>query len=233
MRRDFVSNVSHELKTPLTALRGLIESIMDDAEMGQETRAKFLERMLLQTTRLNALISDLLHISRIEQPGIPLELHPIDLARAARLSIAHLEETARSRDIRILTEFDAGETVVDADEESLRQICDNLLTNAIRYTSAGGEVHVRIRRREESEQAILEVQDTGIGIESRHHERIFERFYRVDKARSREAGGTGLGLSIVKHVVSRLSGQVEVESALGEGSLFRVTLRLSPQTRSS
>jgi two-component system, OmpR family, phosphate regulon sensor histidine kinase PhoR len=227
MRSDFVSNVSHELKTPLTALRGLIESVMDDGKMDGVTRSRFLDRMHVQTTRLNTLISDLLHISRLERSELSLDRHPIDLARAARLSLSQLEEVVAGKQVVVETDLGEGEIIVEADEESLQQIFDNLLTNAIRYTPAGGTIRVQVSRLEETGHAVLEVEDSGIGIESRYHDRIFERFYRVDKARSREAGGTGLGLSIVKHVVARLDGQLHLESSPGEGSCFRVTFNLS------
>ncbi len=227
MRSDFVSNVSHELKTPLTALRGLIESILNDPQMDREVLNGFAGRMHVQTTRLNTLIGDLLNLSRLERDDAPLDRHPIDLCHAAHHSISQLQESITAKELEVRIETTDAEILIEADEESLHQIYDNLLTNAIRYTPEGGWIQVRIRRLENLDQALLEIEDSGIGIESRHHQRIFERFYRVDKARSREAGGTGLGLSIVKHVVARLDGQIQLESVPGQGSCFRVTFHLS------
>lgn len=226
VRRDFVSNVSHELKTPLTALRGLIESILEDEEVDRDTTQRFLRRMHHQIARLNQLISDLLNLSRLERADAPLDRQRLDLNQSARMCAQDARDAASRKNIELRTELSDEPVFVRADLESLRQIFDNLLTNAIRYTPSGGHVRLRVQRLDGSRQVVAEVEDDGIGIESRHHDRIFERFYRVDNARSRELGGTGLGLSIVKHVVSRLDGEILLESSLGRGSRFRVILPL-------
>jgi two-component system phosphate regulon sensor histidine kinase PhoR len=224
VRRDFVANVSHELKTPLTAIRGLIETLLDDRAMPQATQQRFLEKIRDQATRLSALVVDLLTLARIESNEEAVERRPLDLRRVARDSAGRFATTAGARGLALDAELPGGPAFVRADEESLRQIVDNLLDNACKYTPGGGRVSVRVI--ETPGEVALEVQDTGIGIEVRDQERVFERFYRVDKARSRELGGTGLGLSIVKHLSLTLGGRVSLDSAPGRGSTFRVHLPL-------
>ena len=226
LRREFVANVSHELKTPLTAICGLIETLIDDDEMEPGTQRRFLEKVQNQSNRLTTLVRDLLTLSRVESEDASLERARIDLRDPLRDSIRHLLAAGEEKGLVIESEIPEDAVPVLGDREALRQVVDNLLDNALKYTPAGGRVWVRLRR--EGERAVLEVQDTGIGIEPRDQARIFERFYRVDKARSRDLGGTGLGLSIVKHIMLAHDGQVAVESRLGEGSTFRVSFRLAP-----
>jgi two-component system phosphate regulon sensor histidine kinase PhoR len=225
VRRDFVSNVSHELKTPLTAIRGLVESILDDADMNTPTRLRFLTRVKEQADRLGNLVTDLLDLSRYERDRSPIVRQDVDARGPLEKSIESLMAAASEKGLSLA--FDLGEESlrVSADAESLTRIFDNLLTNAIRYTPEGGSIEVRAAA--VGDCVVLEVQDTGIGIDAVHLERIFERFYRTDKARSREQGGTGLGLAIVKHIVLNLGGSVEVESRPDAGSLFRVKLPLT------
>jgi two-component system phosphate regulon sensor histidine kinase PhoR len=225
VRRDFVANVSHELKTPLTAIRGLVDTVKDDPSMDHEMRQRFLGRLGTQATRLAALIGDLLSISRLESGERPSEQERIDLREVAQTAISGMAAQAESAGLTPRSEMPDTPLPVLGDRLVLEQAVGNLLDNALKYTPAGGEV--RIRTRQEGNHVVVEVEDTGIGIEPRHQERIFERFYRIDKARSRDLGGTGLGLSIVKHVVLSHRGSVEVESEPGHGSIFRIRLPLA------
>ncbi len=223
MRSDFISNVSHELKTPLAAIKGLVESILEDEEMPDETRRRFLVRVERQANRLNSLVIDLLSLSRLErESAASLEIESIDARRAVLESIESQRLGAESKGLSLVHEIIDEPVRVAADWESVRQVVDNLLSNAIRYTPAGGTVTVRLAA--DAGEVHIEVQDTGMGIDPLHHERIFERFYRVDKARSRELGGTGLGLAIVKHIVRRLGGSIGVDSEVGKGSCFTIEL---------
>jgi len=225
VRRDFVANVSHELKTPLAAMQGLIETVLEDEDMDAGTQQEFLRRALGQSGRLTALVKDLLVLSRIEsEPGLA-ERRRLDLRRPLREAAERLEPVVRRAELRLETELPEEPLIVFGDEEGIRQIVDNLLDNARKYTAPGGQVRLRLWR--EGDDAVVEVTDTGMGIEPEHLGRIFERFYRVDKARSRSLGGTGLGLSIVRHLVQAHGGRVEVESTPGEGSCFRVRLPLA------
>ncbi|MCA8972238.1 MAG: PAS domain-containing protein [Planctomycetes bacterium] len=225
IRRDFVSNVSHELKTPLMAIQGIVETMLDDPDMDPETSVRFLARLRNQSERLGSLVHDLLELSRVESLQVAQERVRIDLRQAIRNSIEHSAPYADEKDIRLSYDEHDEPLMVLGDSEMLRQLADNLLQNAIKYTPGDGSVSARCFRRDDS--AIFEVRDSGIGIERKHLGRIFERFYRVDKARSRELGGTGLGLSIVKHVALAHDGNVEVESEPGVGSCFRLSLPLA------
>jgi two-component system phosphate regulon sensor histidine kinase PhoR len=226
VRRDFVANVSHELKTPLTAIRGLVETLLDDRTMPEETQRRFLEKVRDQAARLSALVVDLLTLARIESnEQALLERRSLDVRGIVRECATRFAAPATGKGLSLETELPETPVIVRADEESLRQIVDNLLDNAVKYTPSGGRVAVRLLDLER--EAVLEVADTGIGIEGRDQERVFERFYRVDKARSRELGGTGLGLSIVKHLSLALGGRVSLDSAPGRGSTFRVHLPVS------
>jgi two-component system phosphate regulon sensor histidine kinase PhoR len=220
VRRDFVANVSHELKTPLTAIRGLVETMLDDGDMPDDTRQRFLEKVRDQALRLSSLVTDLLSLARIEANEGRVERRPVDVRPLVRESLARLSETAARKELALSADLPEEPCVVSGDDESLRQIFDNLLDNACKYTPPGGRVWVRVLRR--PGEVKVEVEDTGIGIEPADQQRVFERFYRVDKARSRELGGTGLGLSIVKHLSSSLGAQVSLESQPGRGSIFRV-----------
>ena len=188
VRSDFVSNVSHELKTPLAAIKGLVESILEDEEMPETIRRRFLARVQRQADRLNSLVVDLLSLSRLEredeQP--PEDETSVDLRRAVLECLETHRPAAEQKKLNLRVEVTDHEVRVPADQEAVRQIIDNLVSNAIRYTPADGDVTVDLRT--EDGEARLEVADTGVGIDPSHHERIFERFYRVDKARSRELG---------------------------------------------
>lgn len=228
MRRDFVANVSHELKTPLTAIKAYAETLRLGAISDPVHCMQFIEQIESQSDRLHQLILDLLHLSRVESGKASFEICEIDLAEICRNCLQVLREQAQRSEIMLELVPTPGPIRLQADAEAIRMIVDNLLVNAIRYTPAGGQVQIRCRVTRG--WAILEVSDTGIGIAPEHQERIFERFYRVDKARSRDVGGTGLGLSIVKHLAHSFGGTVEVESKIGAGSNFRVRLPIGGQS---
>lgn len=223
IRSDFVSNVSHEMKTPVAAIRGLVESIIDDAQMPEQTRNDFLTRVQSQGERLTNLVNDLLSLSAAERAQTQWD-ESSDLSAALRQSIHALARAAEEKQIELSASVPDGENwAAVGDPEAHRHIVDNLLSNAIRYSREGG--HVALSLEVIGDEIEFSVRDDGPGIEPVHQARIFERFYRVDKARSRELGGTGLGLAIVKHTVQSLGGQIEVESAPGQGSNFRVFFR--------
>jgi two-component system phosphate regulon sensor histidine kinase PhoR len=225
VRRDFVANVSHELKSPLTVVRGLVETLIDDPALPDATRLSFLEKTRRQAERLSSIVSDLLTLSRAES-GLPdLRRDVIDWRDPVEESFRALSPAIEAKRISARIELPAEPVQVHADADSLRLILDNLLDNAIKYTPAGGEIVVRLRT--DPGNAVLEVSDSGIGIEPQDKERVFERFYRVDKARSRALGGTGLGLSIVKHMALAHNGEVGLESSPGQGSDFWVQLPLA------
>jgi two-component system phosphate regulon sensor histidine kinase PhoR len=224
VRRDFVANVSHELKTPLTVITGVIETLLDDPDMALGTRDRFLGKTLNQCNRLTTLVHDLLTLSRVETEEEALELRRMDLRGPVQESVRVLTGQAEEKGITLETSLPTESVMIRGAYEALRQVVDNLLSNAIRYTPSGGNVWVRLR--EDDGAALLEVEDTGLGLEPKHQARIFQRFYRVDKARSRELGGTGLGLSIVKHVVLAHKGGVAVQSRPGHGSTFSVRVPL-------
>ena len=219
IRRDFVSNVSHELKTPLTAIRAFVETMTDDPHLDVATRQRFLERIGAQTARLSSLVSDLLSLSRIESSPDE-ERAPVDLRMPLMESLRILRPMIEEREIDLSYEVPEIPLVRVGDAEGFRQAFSNLIDNAIKYTAPGRCVQVVLARR--PGRIVFEVRDQGSGIEERHLPRIFERFYRADKARSRELGGTGLGLAIVKNVAVNSGGTVEVESQPGRGSTFRM-----------
>lgn len=220
VRRDFVANVSHELKTPLTAIRGLVETVLDDREMPDAMQQRFLRKLHSQAQRLTVLVTDLLALSRVESRPESLERVVLDVRRVLATSAANLQPTATERNLSLSVDVPGVPLLIDGDSEALRQIVDNLLGNALAYTPESGRVWLRARA--VANEVVIEVADTGIGIARDHVDRIFERFYRVDKARSREAGGTGLGLSIVKNFTTAIGGRVFLESTVGKGSTFTV-----------
>ena len=225
VRRDFVANVSHELKTPLTAIRGLVETLLDDEAMDPGQRQRFLTKIRDQAGQMATLVNDLLVLSSVESSSGALGRELLDVREAATESARMLRPAADARRQTLAVELPDAPVRVLGDEKGLQQIFGNLLDNAIKYTPDGGRIRLRLRA--EGEHAWIEVQDTGVGIEPRDRDRIFERFYRVDKGRSRALGGTGLGLSIVKHVAMGLGGEVTVESTPGQGSTFQVRLPLA------
>jgi two-component system phosphate regulon sensor histidine kinase PhoR len=224
MRRDFVANVSHELKTPLSVIKVCVETLLDGAIDDIENRTAFLEQIEEQGNRLHALILDLLSLARIESGAEVFDFKPVRMGPLIRecLERHRARAEAKSQVLETLSTNGTGEVVAWADEEAVAQILDNLIDNAVKYTPVGGRIQVRCRA--EAGQVCLEVEDSGIGIPERDLPRVFERFYRVDKARSRELGGTGLGLSIVKHLVQAMNGTVTAASQLNRGSTFTIRL---------
>ncbi len=224
VRRDFVANVSHELKSPLTVIRGLVETLLDDSTLPATTRLSFLEKIRRQGERLSSIVSDLLTLSRAES-GLPgLRRERIDWRDPVEESFQAFSPAIDAKRIEARLDLPVEPVPVHAEGDSLRLLLDNLLDNAVKYTPEGGEIVVRLKTDEGV--AVLEVRDSGIGIEPKDQQRVFERFYRVDKARSRALGGTGLGLSIVKHLALAHGGEVGLESSPGKGSTFQVRLPL-------
>lgn len=222
MRRDFVSNVSHELKTPLTSIQAYADTLLNGGLEDEDSSRMFVERIAEQSERLSELIQDLLRLARIESQTEAFRIEPCDARTIAQVACQDHQTIAQTRLVELHETISDGPLVVVADADGLRTILNNLISNAIVYTPAGG--HVRLNVCKDGQRVLFEVQDTGLGIAREHQTRIFERFYRVDRARSRSVGGTGLGLAIVKHLVDVMQGELALESQLGAGSTFRVWL---------
>ena len=225
LRREFVANVSHELKTPLASIQAYSETLLAGALQDEENNETFVSRIVEQSERLSMLIQDLLSLARVEAGDHPFEFVELNLGHFLQDCLNHHKSLAGKGAIELRADTPEQEVFVHVDPEGMRQILDNLVDNAIKYTPPGGTVQIGVRP--ESDQAVITVSDSGVGIGSSHLERIFERFYRVDKARSRELGGTGLGLAIVKHLVGAFNGSVDVESRVGEGTTFTVKIPLA------
>ncbi|EAV9865737.1 cell wall metabolism sensor histidine kinase WalK [Listeria monocytogenes] len=223
VRSEFVTNVSHELKTPVTALKGFAETLLDGAMYDEVLLKKFLTIIKEESDRLHRLIMDILALSRIEQNPVAENVELVDVDEVIEQSARTIFEMATEKNIRVtIPEKTSASVMIETDRDKLQQIIINLLSNAINYTPVDGKVEVKLI--EQEAEVIIEVTDNGIGIPAKDIDRVFERFYRVDKARSRHSGGTGLGLSIVKHLVENCGGRIEVESQEEVGSTFRVTL---------
>lgn len=227
IRRDFVANASHELRTPLTSIRGFVEALEDGGVEEAETANRFLSRIRANADRMASLVDDLLELSRLESGVRAAALEPIDGTAVAADVVASFVKIAARKSIT-LTSVSAPTPRVLSDPDRLRRILEHLVDNAIKYTPDGGRVSVRIQANDG--EAVVSVEDTGPGIGAEHLPRLFERFYRVDTARSRELGGTGLGLSIVKHLAESMGAVVKVTSTLGKGSRFEVRMSARPQT---
>ncbi|SDW77778.1 two-component system histidine kinase PnpS [Paenibacillus sp. CF384] len=225
MRSEFVANVSHELKTPITAVKGFAETLLGGAVDDPETARSFLQIIYDESDRLNRLIGDILELSKIESRRVPLQFSPIELASFVEKTVELMRAEGLQKQIRLSYKADR-DVYVEADEDRLRQIIMNLLSNGINYTPEGGSVSIVVEPvgGDNYESVRIHISDTGIGIPKKDLPRIFERFYRVDKARSRSSGGTGLGLSIVKHLVELHKGTISVESRVGSGSTFTIEL---------
>jgi two-component system phosphate regulon sensor histidine kinase PhoR len=221
VRKDFVANVSHELRTPLAAIRGYAETLLDGALEDHENNHRFVEIIQAQATRLTNIASDLLTISELESNLAAPSPKPIYIRSALESALRTVESGARIRSVRLLCEK-VDDVQVLGNELQLEQVFVNLLDNAVKFNRPNGEVRVEAQSTDGTAQ--ITISDTGIGIPSEDLPRVFERFYRVDKARSREMGGTGLGLSIVKHVIEQMGGTVIVQSQVGQGSRFTLTV---------
>ncbi|MDH4227855.1 MAG: ATP-binding protein [Deltaproteobacteria bacterium] len=223
VKKDFVANVSHELRTPLASIKGCAETLLDSGVDDKETSKEFLRIIDKNSTRMSRLIEDLLILSRIESQQMPLSLEVLDLGEIASSIADGFDKQARDKGVKFTTKISRPLPRVTADRVRVEQVVVNLLDNAIKYTPSGGTVELSVAAA--SGKVQVDVKDTGIGIPKADMPRIFERFYRVDKARSREMGGTGLGLAIVKHIIQSLNGKVWVESAPMKGSTFSFALK--------
>jgi two-component system phosphate regulon sensor histidine kinase PhoR len=226
VRRDFVANVSHEFKTPLTAIQGFAETLLSGALEDKANRRRFVEIIREHARRLARLTDDLLKLSRIEAGRLELEINPIRVETLVNGCIETTRLKAQAKRIEVRVELDKGAPALRGDGAQLGEVLQNLLDNAVQYTPEGGQIE--IKSHSNGNNVTLSVIDTGIGIPESDLERIFERFYRVDAARSREAGGTGLGLSIARHIVEAHGGRIWVESAVGQGSRFHFSIPSIP-----
>ncbi|MFD1038096.1 two-component system histidine kinase PnpS [Virgibacillus byunsanensis] len=221
MRKDFVANVSHELKTPITSIKGFAETLLDESMKDVETRREFLGIIYDESNRLQLLIEDLLTLSKLERDDFQLTLTEVNIQKLLEEITPVINHKAKQKKITFTVDV-AKNMFLMADKERVKQVFINLLDNAISYTPEKGDVVVRINS--EGEYIHIQVKDTGIGIEQEAIPRIFERFYRIDKARSRNTGGTGLGLSIAKHIVEVHDGNISIESELNKGTTIHVYL---------
>jgi len=221
VRTDFAANVSHELKTPLTSIKGFVETLMDGAIHKPEMAEKFLRIIMLEADRLTRLINDILSISKLESGDDSVTNEKIRIDEVVHNVVEMLEMHAGEKQVS-LHYADCKPTYVMGHPDRVEQMMINLIENAIKYNRPGGSVSVSIFPN--GNEVNITISDTGIGIAEEHLPRLFERFYRVDKGRSRSMGGTGLGLAIVKHIVRSMGGMIEVHSKLGEGTEFLLTL---------
>ena len=222
VRRDFVANVSHEFKTPLTAIQGFAETLLSGALDDKANRKRFVEIIREHARRLARLTDDLLKLSRIEAGRLELELRPVRVEALVNGCVETTRLNAKARGLEIHVDLPQNTPPVRGDGAQLGEVLQNLLDNAVQYTPAGGKIEVKAQSN--GKDVTFTVTDTGIGIPESDLERIFERFYRVDAARSREAGGTGLGLAIARHIVEAHGGHIWVESAIGQGSRFHFSI---------
>ncbi len=225
IRKDLVANVSHELRTPVSSIKGYAETLLEGKVENEDTKKEFLNIIYQDSNRLANLIDDLLDLSKIESDKMKMEFEPVEIPPLLNRCISILEKSAKDKLIAIKSNVPGNLPKVLGDQGRLLQVLLNLLDNAIKYTPEGMSVTISAARKENVVQ--IDISDTGIGISEKDLPRIFERFYRVDKARSRELGGTGLGLSIVKHIVQAHNGQVWVQSTLGLGSTFSFTIPIA------
>jgi two-component system phosphate regulon sensor histidine kinase PhoR len=224
-RKEFIADVSHELKTPIFAAQGFVHTLLDGAVNDKQVRTKFLRKAAKSLDGLDALVQDLLTLSQIETGDIKMHFETIDIHRLCTDVVEQLEEKAEKKKIKVKLQSEHSKLHVYADKQRISQVITNLLSNAINYTSEAGEVSITFDVSKKNVTTF--VSDTGAGIPHAHLARIFERFYRVDKSRSRERGGTGLGLAIVKHILEGHNSKAEVDSEVGKGSTFSFKLARS------
>lgn len=225
IRREFVANVSHELKTPLTSISGFIETLQAGAAEDPEIRSRFIDIIAIETSRLKRLIEDLLVLSDIENRKNS-ELTEFDVKDAVERTVEILKPIADDKDIDIIMELDDNVSLKGSSDR-FSQMMLNLIENAIKYSDVGSRIWVKAVKG--YDKLFISVKDEGIGIAPEHHQRLFERFYRVDKSRSKKVGGTGLGLSIVKHIAVLFGASLNVESKIGEGTTFYVTFDIDSE----
>ncbi|MDQ6939709.1 MAG: ATP-binding protein, partial [Verrucomicrobiota bacterium] len=226
MRRDFVANVSHELRTPLSIFRGYLETLLDDPQQPREELVRILEVMDRHADRLTLLVEDILSLAKLESPGARLDLTEIYLPDFLESILRDWEKRFGTKLLTASLAAPQDLPIISADEHRLQEVIYNLLDNAVKYSQPEGKIRLRAERFDESVR--ISVSDEGVGIPARDLPRVFERFYRADKARSRQLGGTGLGLSIVKHIAQLHGGSVEAESEPGRGTTISVVLPLRP-----
>jgi two-component system, OmpR family, phosphate regulon sensor histidine kinase PhoR len=224
IRREFVANVSHELRTPLSILRGYIEVLLDEPETPREELARILSVMERHSKRLQRLVDDLLSLAQLESSQATLELSDVRTDELFNNLIRDWKERLAAKNLKVVVDLPPEPLTLCADGTRLEEVLYNLLDNAVKFSRENGQIHLRATSR--GSEMVLSVADSGLGIGKEHVPRIFERFYRADKARSRELGGTGLGLAIVKHIAQLHGGRVEAESELGHGTTIRVVLPL-------
>ncbi|TLM99867.1 PAS domain-containing sensor histidine kinase, partial [bacterium] len=218
MRTEFVANVSHELRTPLTSIKGFVETLLDGAVEDKLLARHFLDIISEESNRLSRLIDDLLSLSHLEEKDASVNKVPVEMDKVIANIVSMLQPQMKEKNLDLEPVIAGNLPVIMADRDMMGQLLINLLDNAIKYTPAGGRINVEAVP---AQQGIkVTVRDTGIGIPEESLPRLFERFYRVDKARSREMGGTGLGLAIVKHILELHGGSIEVNSELGRGTVF-------------
>jgi two-component system phosphate regulon sensor histidine kinase PhoR len=222
VRSDFVANVSHELRTPLSILRGYIETLLDNPKTSREELSRILEVMDRHSRRLDLLVDDLLSLAQLESSNTDLEISELRVSELFNNVIPDWKEKLAEKNLKLIVDLPAEGLLLRGDETRLQEVLYNLLENAVKYSLENAEI--RLQATERGSEMVLSVSDSGIGIAKHDLPRIFERFYRADKARSRELGGTGLGLAIVKHIVQLHGGRVEAESELGKGTTIRVVL---------
>ncbi|MFZ3576325.1 two-component system histidine kinase PnpS [Virgibacillus sp. DJP39] len=219
MRKDFVANVSHELKTPITSIKGFAETLIESKENNPEVLDKFHKIIFDESERLQLLIQDLLTLSNLEKSEFELKVTEFDLVKVVDEVVAIIGQQAKMKKLNLTVDIE-NKLMIKADKEQIKQVLINLLANAVSYTPENGEIKLEVKKTEE--YIHVSIKDTGIGIEKNAIPRLFERFYRVDKARSRNTGGTGLGLAIVKHIVEVHDGKISVDSEINKGSTFHV-----------
>ena len=222
-RKEFIGNVSHELKTPIFNIQGYIYTILDGAIEDRELTIKFLNKAAKSADRLESLVADLMTISQLESQAVELDFSRFDLVDQIKDIFDSLEMRAKNNSIKLTFKRNIPQCIVEADKKKIRQVLVNLIDNSIKYGRDGGVTAVNIFDMDDI--FLVEVSDDGEGIEERHLSRLFERFYRIDKARSREHGGTGLGLAIVKHIIEAHDQTINVRSSVGLGSTFGFTLK--------
>jgi two-component system phosphate regulon sensor histidine kinase PhoR len=224
VRRDFVANASHELKTPITAIRGLTETILDDSDMLPTTRDRFIEKINVQTIRLSDLVSDLISLSRLDIAQKTESTDAFNIVDVAKMSIKSAASLCQQKKLNLSSLLSEEKLKIKGDKQEISQLIDNLLNNAINYTPQFGSINISVDKNDT--MVVIKIEDTGIGIAKEFQKRIFERFYRVDSARARDIGGTGLGLSIVKNIVDKNDGTINLVSRENHGSIFTVSFPL-------
>ena len=226
VRKDFVANVSHELRTPLTSIQGFAETLLDGGLEDVENNREFVQTIYNQAERLTSLVNQLLDLSVIEAGSKPMQLEFFSMSEILNECVQLFQSQIKQSKIDVLLKFSESLPLINANRTQIKQVFINLIDNALKFNKKGGFVHISVEWIDQTIQ--VKIADSGSGIPSGDLDKIFERFYRVDKARSREVGGTGLGLSIVKHILDQHKAKIQVQSVVGEGSVFEFIFQLNP-----